>query len=81
MAVIILCALLAGWSFVWRCRRDCETFPVYDDNGTITKDMETTCNELNKTYVLTKDNKDDGGCFMEDGYLQSGELTFSLGII
>lgn len=65
-----------GWRFKWYCRRYCETWPVYNGTtGELIENMTTTCNELQRNYTLT-DGKEDGGCFVGDGYLQSGNQFY-----
>lgn len=67
--------MLIGWTFVWKCRRDCETMPVYDEDFNEVTPMTTLCNHYNKTYVLLEDGSEDRGCFINDGYLNSGKNT------
>lgn len=59
-----------GLDFTWLCKRHCETYPVYSDDGlwTIVEEMNSTC----ESFIM------DQGCFYNDGYNTSGQYTHRL---
>lgn len=64
------------FSFTWLCRRECESYPVYDDDWNIISQMNKTCPVWNM----------DVGCFYGDSVNSSGlcdhngnQLVFSFG--
>ena len=73
-----LSCCITEWTFIWKCRRDCETFPEYNaDFSAEVTPMTSNCAAWNKTYVEVEnedgDMQQDMGCFVDDGYWGSGE--------
>lgn len=56
----------SGMTFIWTCRRLCETWPVYNSDWTINKPFTTNC-----TYSQG-DGQNDRGCSKVDGANYAG---------